>query len=501
MSDESKGQLQEEGAAGTAAPAAAPAKAHIEDAGPCKRRLAIEVSPEEVNEALRNGMGVLRRNAVLPGFRRGHAPIALIEKRFGGELRREVKSRLIVDNYRKVLDGNKLRPIAEPDIDFDSIEMNEGEPLKFEVTVEVWPDFEPEGYTGLKLEKASSEPSDEEVDAEVANLRMRTTKFLEVEEPAGDEDLLLCDYTITAGEGEAASAKDVGVRPADDIVGRYHVKGLKKALAGRKAGETVTVEFKVDENHFEEELRGKDATVTVNVKAVRRPEVPDATDDWARELGFESMAELKSVVSRNVSATKERTVETALRTQVYEKLLEMMKFDLPEDAVRRQQKEIVRRERLGLQLGGATEEDLARINDKLEEASLERAERDLKTFFILQRIAEKEGIQATPADVDMRIAELAARYRTTPARTHQQLEREGMIGEIYLQVREEKTVAFILSKAEISEAAPAEKAPEKRKPSKPRVKKKAAAGAGKKGKGTKAAASESTEGEGGGEDG
>ncbi|MHC4714376.1 MAG: trigger factor, partial [Planctomycetota bacterium] len=320
-------------------------------------------------------------------------------------------------------------------------------------------------------------------------------------EPAGDEDLLLCDYTIAAGEGEAASAKDVGVRPADDVVGRYRVEGLKKALAGKKAGETVTVEFKVDENHFEEDLRGKDATLTVNVKAVRRPQVPEATDDWAKELGFESMDELKSVVSRNVSATKERTVETALRTQVYEKLQEMMKFDLPEDAVRRQQKEIIRRERLGLQLGGATEEDLAKINDKLEEASLERAERDLKTFFILQRIAEKEGIQATAADVDMRIAELAARYRTTPVRTRQQLEREGMLGEVYLQVQEEKTVAFILSKAEISEAAPAEKAPKKKKPAKPRVKKKAAADAGRKGKGSKAAASNSAEGEGGTEDG
>ncbi len=500
MSEEPEGPLQEEGGAGTAAPAVPP-KADIEDAGPCKRRVTVEVPAEQVNEALRNGMGELRRNAVLPGFRRGHAPIALIEKRFGGELRREVKSRLIVDNYRKVLDESKLRPIAEPDIDFDSIEMKEGEPLKFEVTVEVWPDFEPDGYTGLKLEKASSEPSDEEVDAEVTNLRMRTTKFLEVDEPAGDEDLVLCDYTITTGEGEAASAKDVGIRPADDIVGRYRVEGLKKALAGRKAGETITVEFKVDENHFEEGLRGRDATLTVNVKAVRRPEVPEATDDWAKELGFESMDELKSVVSRNVSAAKERTVETGLRTQVYEKLVEMMKFDLPEDAVRRQQKEIIRRERLGLQLGGATEEDLAKINDRLEEASLERAERDLKTFFILQRIAEKEGIQATAADVDMRIAELAARYRTTPTRTRQQLEREGMIGEIYLQVQEEKTVAFILSKAEISEAAPAEKAPKKRKPAKPRVKKKAASAAGKKGKGAKAAASESAGGKGGGEDG
>ena len=130
----------------------------------------------------------------------------------------------------------------------------------------------------------------------------------------------------------------------------------------------------------------------------------------------------------------------------------MMKFDLPEDAVRRQQKEIFGRERMGLQYRGATEEDLAKISDTLEEASLERAERELKLFFILSRVAEKENIHATQADVDMRIAELAARYRTSAAKMRQQLEREEMLSEIFLQVQEEKTVAHVLSTAKITQA-------------------------------------------------
>ena len=111
---------------------------------------------------------------------------------------------------------------------------------------------------------------------------------------------------------------------------------------------------------------------------------------------------------------------------------------------------------MGLQYRGVTEEDLAKISDKLEEASLERAAKDLKLFFILSRIAEKEGMQATEADVDMKIAELATRYRTTTGKMRERLEREEMLPQIALQIREEKTISHILSKAAITEAAAAE---------------------------------------------
>ena len=150
----------------------------------------------------------------------------------------------------------------------------------------------------------------------------------------------------------------------------------------------------------------------------------------------------------------------------------------------RQQKDIFHREQQGLQYRGATEEDLAKINDELGQASLERSERDLKTFFILSRIAEKEDIHATPADIDMRIAEIAQRYRTTTAKMRQQLERDGMLGQIALQVQEEKTVAHILSKAKITNAPPPEgkKQPKEEKPKKPKVKRAAKKTAGKSAK-------------------
>jgi len=468
-------------------------QAQVETIGPCKKKLTVEVQPEEVNEALRTGMGELQKTANLPGFRRGHAPLALIEKRFGTELRREVKSRLVADNYRKALEDNDLQPIADPEFDADSIEMTEGEPLKFELTVEVWPEFEPEGYEGLKLEKPSVQPTDEEIEEEIGNLKMRTTTFEEVEdEPAKEDDFLLCDYTVKIDDEEAASAEEVGVRPADEAVGLFRVPGLRDALTGKKTGEAVNLDFTVDDEHMDEELRGKRASLALSVKGVRRPKVPEATDEWAKELGFDSLEELKSVIARNVEAARERDAEASLRRQVYDRLLETMDFDLPEDAVRRQQKQIFRRERMGLQYRGATEEDLAKIDGALEEASLEKAERDLKIFFILSKIAEKESITATAEDLEMRVAEIAARYRTTAAKMRRQLEREGMLPEILMQIREEKTVAHILSKAEITDQAA--KKSTAAKPKKPKVKKKSAGAQAKESAG---ASPDKDEGEGG----
>ena len=448
----------------------------IETIGPCKKKIAIEIAVEEVKEALEASIGELRRNAILPGFRRGHAPLALIEKRFGSDIRKEVKSNLVIRNYQKALEDNKIEPIADPDIDFDAIEMADDKALTYELAVEVWPEFEPGGYEGMKLEKPSAEPVPEDVESEINALRMRTTTFEEVkDEGAATTDFVLCDYTVTAGDKEVASAKDAGVRPEDGVIGRLKVDGIKEELTGKKSGDSVRLGFKISDDYYVEEFRGKDASLVLEVKGIRRPKTPDATQEWAKELGFESLEELKTVVGRNVAAAKENQADGALRGQIYEKLVEMLDFDLPEDAVRRQQKDIFRRERQGLQYRGVTEEDLLKINDKLEEASLERAQRDLKLFFILSKIADKEKIEATDADVEMRIAELATRYRTTVAKMREHLKREGMLAQIALDIREEKTVAHILSKAEITQAAAEGTGKKAKAPKRPRVKKAAKA--------------------------
>lgn len=455
----------------------------FEGIGPCKKNISIEITGSEVNSRLRKHITDLHKQVTLPGFRRGHVPIALIEKRFGQDVRKDVKLNLLIEGYQQAYHEGDLQPIAGPEVQLDSIEMEEGEPLKYDLTVEVWPEFEPEGYEGLKLEKPSSVPTEEEIEAEIGSLKMRTTKFEEVEdEPALEDDFLLCDYKIVIEDEEVASAEDVGAKPSEETVGRFRVPGLKDALTGKNTGETVNLDFTVGDEHMDENLRGKPAALRLSVKGIRRAIVPEATDEWAKELGFDSLEELKSVVARNAEAAKEREAEAALRRQVYDRLLEMMKFDLPEDAVRRQQKDIFARERMGMRYRGATEQDMAKINDEIEEASLERAERDLKVFFILSKIADKEGIQATAEDVEMRVAELAARYRTTSAKMRQQLEREGMLSEIFLQIQEEKTVSHILSKAEVSQVE-AEKKAEAQKPAKPKVKKKAAAKGKKKAEG------------------
>jgi trigger factor len=448
----------------------------VDVVGPCKKKLTVEIPVEDIVKYLQKSIGDLRKQAILPGFRKGHAPLALIEKRFGKDLRKEVKANLVVDGYQKALELNKLEPIAEPDINFDAIEMAEDKPLKYELAVEVWPDFEvkKEDYEGLKLEKTATAPTPAEIQQELEGLQQRTTALEEVkDEGAAQTDVLLCDYTVTSGDKQVAAMKEAMIRPEAGAIGLIKVEEIKAHLPGSKAGDSVNVAFKLADDFYQEEFRGKDALLAVNVKAVRRPRVPEANDAWAKELGFESLDELKTILTRNVEAAKESRADAALREQIYERLIDMLKFDLPEDAVRRQQKAVLGRERMGLQYRGATEEDLAKINDKLEEASLDKAQRDLKLFFILSRIAASESITSGEADVEMRIAEMAARYRTTVAKMRDHVRRENMLSEIALEIREEKTVAHILSKAEIVDATPAAEgeAEKPKAPKKPRVKK------------------------------
>ncbi|MBM4080329.1 MAG: trigger factor, partial [Planctomycetes bacterium] len=329
-------------------------------------------------------------------------------------------------------------------------------PLKFDVTFEVKPTFEIADYKGLRLVRKSGQVTDKDVDDTVETLRERRA-VLSVVEGATVEanDVIICNAEAAVGSEAAWKDDNIEVPVAANAVGPVSVPELSKSLAGAKTGETREIPVKLGPTFPKEEHRGKDAVLKVALSEIKRPVKPEANDDLAKQFGFDTLADLKTNLRRRIEVDKTAAVQRALEEQVKDRLLQKVDFELPADMLAREADRVLHRVQLRLQYRGVPWEEIEKNVEDLKKSSQEHAQREFRTYFILQEIADKEKIYATESEIEARVALMAQNYGVPAVKMHRRLESDGSLDELRVQMREDKTVAFLLEKAEIEdEAAP-----------------------------------------------
>jgi trigger factor len=431
----------------------------VEEIGPCKKRLKVEVPRENVEEEMKKRFEELKGTLALPGFRKGKAPKDLIERQFSKRVKEDVKHSLIGDFYQKAIEQNKLEPIGEPevtDVDFDP-----SKPLNFQVTLEVKPSFELDGYKGLQLQRKSCEVTPEELQSALTRVSLNRMQLVSVE--GGEvlaQDQVLCDYKVDV-EGKTVQAEEeVAVWVAGQRIGTVPIPDLAKSLVGAKVGETKEVKVNLGNSFQVAEHRNKEAILIISIKEIKRPKVPEINDDLAKQLDFPDLEKMKEALLRRLEVEKKQWVEQDLKNQILAKLLEKAQFDLPRDWIQRQAIERVYRYQLDLLRSGVPLEEIEKGTERLKGASEEDVIRDLKLSLILGHIADKEKVYATENDVELRINEMARDYGTTTQGIRRHLEKQGSLPALRHQLRENKTINLLLKEANISEEKPKEK-PEK----------------------------------------
>jgi len=424
----------------------------VEEIGPCKKKIKVEVPPEKIREEFDKGMVELMRSAKIPGFRPGHAPRRLLEKRYGKRLEEEVKGTLIAKSFSEALEDLNLKTIGEPNI--ENIEFEPNAKLSYEATVEVKPTFDLDGYDNFELEKNDTEVKEEEIENALQDIRKQAAEFKAVsEEGARKGDVISAEAELFA-EGESIW-REPGARfttEARKFLG-IELPDLESNLLGKKAGEEVRIPVELGSDFFQEQHRGKRGEVLFRLKEIQRPLYPEINDEFAKRLGFDSLGLLRERLREQIHLSKERSARSDLIHQIEEKLLEMVNFELPEGILKRLATESAARRELEMRYYGVSEERLQKEKEHLMNASRESAERQMRLYFILERIAEKEKIFATEQDVARRLEEIASSRNVKPARVRQELEEKGLMSELRGQIREEKVFDYLLSKANIRQKA------------------------------------------------
>jgi trigger factor len=424
--------------------------AATEDIGPCKKRLKIEVPKEIVEEELKKRLEELKESVTVPGFRKGKAPKSIIERQYAKYVQEDARNHLLNTFYHDAIEQNKLEPIGEPE--FTDIDFDPSRPLTFQVTFEVKPTFELEGYKGVQLFKKSSQVTSEELESAITRVSLRETQLVPVED--GEvlaKDQALCDYEVEIEGKTVHHEEEVAVWVAGRQVKNIHVPDLVKFLVGARVGEKREIMANLGRDFPVAEYRNKEATLKLSIKEIKRPKAPEINDALAQKLGFPDLAKMKEAILHQLKIEKKQWVQKDLENQALTRLLEMANFDLPKDWIQRQAIERVYRSQLDLLRHGIPLEEIEKKTEELKETSEENVIKDLKIYLILKYIADKERIYVIENEVESKINELARAYGATSAKIRRYMEKQGTIPALRQQIREDKVISFLLKEANITE--------------------------------------------------
>lgn len=430
----------------------------IEDVGPARKRLTITVPPDVIAEKMSNSMATLASETTLPGFRKGHVPANLLQRRFGDAVRNETKNQVIADAYATAIEELELKPIGEPEPtqSLDDLEIEDGKPLEFSLEVEVVPAFDLPELGGIKIMRPTLEIAEEHIDREIERLKR---ELGEVDEVKGDfqADDRLVGRAVLRKEGDEEPLFEnnqvMVAYPGEEDDGRGPVLGLmiddlEKRLKGASVGDTVEFKTTGPESHEREDLRGADLDIEFEIREGHRIR-PTTVEDVVEKYGMASEEVLREQIKLALEQRRAEEQATALREQATEQLAETVDFDLPERLTAEQSRRQLERFRLQLQSQGLPVEEVEKKVAESRSLSDEDARTKLKMFFLIQKLAEHFKIEVSEQEINSRIAMIAAQQGMRPDKLKTELIQANRLTELASQIRDQKAADRLVGEAEI----------------------------------------------------
>jgi trigger factor len=425
----------------------------VEDITSTKKRLKIEIPADTIEKEYSESLDKMRQRARIPGFRPGKAPLNLIEKRFGDDIKTDIIDRLVPQFYSKTLKEAELVPVALPKFESE-VELKRNEPLAFTLTVEVRPAVADLNYTGLKVNDVEVAVEGEEIEETIKGLQEGRAMFEVVDREIREDDLIVIDYVKfdPTGEKELSSAKDQVMNLGNKVA----PKGILEELLGKKKGDVVEIALpSVEGGEVREEDAGNRLKITI--KEVKEKSLPSIDDELAKDFGHESLETLRERVKEGLLKAKKDKAAGQQKEKLLETLLETYEFDLPESLLDTELESLVVNEKLSRKKSKelvtpevGTPGDDAMLAEELRP----KAVKNVKTAILLDMIAEKENITASEEELRTRIGILARHFQTTPENVvNLFVTKDGSLENLRRTIRDEKVMDLVLAKAEVVKGA------------------------------------------------
>ena len=422
----------------------------IEDLSPVEKRVEFELPWADVVPKLEKAYDALRRGVRLPGFRPGKVPRALLSKMYKRQVEAEVARDLVEHSLGQAIRENQIQPVAPPTV--EDLKIESGAPFKFTARVEVRSQVTPKDYTGLPISRRPAKVTDEAVAEALEGYRRRLTEFKPVEgrQETHDSDLVLVEMSGRVGEHKVKK-RQVAIDLENDAEGP--LPGLPSRLRGKPiGGEPVEVDYLLPpESGPVPEMAGKQVHMHVTIKEAREKKVPALDDEMAKDTGeADTLEGLRAKVKERLLEADERRIKGEMTRAVIKELIKRNDFAVAPALIERYAQMVVNRAKQQLVMMGI---DVESIDDaKMREEVRGEAEEEARGSILIQAIAEREGITVSDADLQKRIAELAAARNENPKQLRAELEKDHRIHQIENQIREQKALDMLISQAKITQA-------------------------------------------------
>ena len=414
----------------------------------CQRHVSVTVSREDIERYFDKAFTDMMPKAAVPGFRSGRAPRKLVEHRFRKDVADQVKGSLLMDSMAQITDESKLAAISEPSFDPVAVKLPDEGPLTFEFDIEVRPEFDMPNWKGLKIERPMKEFKDKDVNARMEEILSKHGRLVPFDGAASSGDYITCNLAFKTGDTLISESKEEVIRIRPVLSFRDgRIEKFDKLMQGVKADETRTGEAKLTQDAPNQALRGKIVTAVFEVLEVKKLKLPDLTPEFLEEMGFDSEGEMREAILADLQRKLEYHQQQRARQQVTALLTESASWDLPPDLLRRQSRRELERAVMELQRAGFGEDEIRAHENHLRQNSAVSTAKALKEHFILERIAEDEGIDADQEDYDAEIQLIATQSEESPRRIRSRLEKQGMMDALRNQIVERKVIEKVLEVA------------------------------------------------------
>lgn len=425
----------------------------VENLAPCKKLVRVELDAPAVDAAFAAMEKDFQKQANLPGFRPGKAPIPMVVRKYDSEIKDEVKRKLIGDSYRKALEEKKIDVLGYPDI--EEIQFGRGQALQFAATIETAPEFQLPEYKGLPVKREDKSVTDEDVTKAVDLLREQKADFQKADRPLANGDIAVVNYTGTS-EGKPLTELAPTATGLTQQQGFWvemkpdsFIPGFADQLLGAKAGDKRTVNVDFPAEFVNKELSGRKGVYEVEVVEVREKTLPALDDAFAKLYDAENLEKLKEGVRRDLENELKYKTTRETRGQIISALMSRVNFELPEGPVANRTRNIVYDLVRENTKRGVSRDIIEKEKDKIYSAAANNAKEQVKLDFLIQRIAEKEEIKVSQEEVLRRIQTLAAMYQIPPDKFIKDLQKRNGVVEIYDQLAHEKVMEFLENNAAV----------------------------------------------------
>ncbi|HYI95160.1 MAG TPA: trigger factor [Bryobacteraceae bacterium] len=418
----------------------------------CKHEVEIVVPVDDVNHETQHVVANVQKRAHLPGFRPGKAPVSIIKTRFKDAIRQDVLEHILPKAFRKKADEEHWNVVGTPNV--TDIHFDEGEPLRFKAEFEVAPEFDVNGYRGIEAPYAEPQVSEEDVEKRINEIRERKAEYVN-EDPrplVADDHTVVSVESVGGIEGDPIKSEDMALHLGNPET----LPEFNEHLVGMSPEEEKEFDVTYPADYGQDRLAGKTVRFKVRVKSVRRKELPELNDEFARDLGdYQNFAELQEAIRKVILSEREYAAQQESKGHIIDALVKSHEFPVPQAYVDFQIENNVRRSVREIMGRDVDPRSLNLDWSKLREQQSERATQDVKASLLLEKVADVESIHATNEEIDRELQRIAKAEREAVAALRMRFEKDGTLGRIASRIRTEKVLNFLFEHSR--KVAPVEK--------------------------------------------